>query len=317
MLSSSGVWRVGCVAALPGQVEVRLDLDPLARGGALGQALDRRGGPVLVERGGAQLDDQRAQVGDLLGQALDGGLDRRAQLLVAATPRRLRARRAGRRGSAASRRAARGPSAGAPARRPRCSRAAAAPRPTCRWPPRSPRWPRTRRGGARPRGRSRLPRRGGRRRRARRRGGRGTRAGRAARCRPRGRAAPARRAAPSRASVDPLGPLRAQHRPVTVPSIGIRLPWMPRGSSPAPAATTSSLVLLEHDHQRARAHERPRALDDQLEDAVEVRLAAERLRDRHRRVEPAHGALEVVAAALDRRCRAARCRSRSRPSRRG
>ena len=88
MLSSSGVWRVGCLAALPGQVEVHVDGDPLARGRALGQALDRGGRPVFVERGRAQLDDQRAQAGDLLGQVLDGGLDRRAQLLLAAAPGR-------------------------------------------------------------------------------------------------------------------------------------------------------------------------------------------------------------------------------------
>ena len=50
----------------------------------------------------------------------------------------------------------------------------------------------------------------------------------------------------------------------------------------------------------ARADERPPALDDQLEDAVEVGLAAERARDRGRRLEPADGALELVAALLER-----------------
>ena len=52
------------------------------------EALDRRGDAVLVERRRPQLDDQRAQVGDLLHDVLDRGLDRRAQLLLAAAQRR-------------------------------------------------------------------------------------------------------------------------------------------------------------------------------------------------------------------------------------
>ena len=65
-----------------------LDGDPLARGRALGEALDRRGRAVLVERRGPQLDDQRAEVRDLLGHALDRRLDRRAQIVLAAPHRR-------------------------------------------------------------------------------------------------------------------------------------------------------------------------------------------------------------------------------------
>ena len=84
MLSSSGDMARRLLAALPRQVEAHVDVDPLARGRALGQALDRRGRPILVERGRAQLDDERAQAGDLLRQVLDGSLDRRAQLPLAA-----------------------------------------------------------------------------------------------------------------------------------------------------------------------------------------------------------------------------------------
>ncbi len=57
-------------------------------------------------------------------------------------------------------------------------------------------------------------------------------------------------------------------------------------------------LLGEQDHHPARAHERAPALDDQLEHAVEVGLAADRARDRGRRLEPAHGRLELVPAAL-------------------
>ena len=103
---------------------------------------------------------------------------------------------------------------------------------------------------------------------------------------------------------EPLGALRAQHlarhraldrHPL---SVGARREVAGAGGE------HQVVLVLEHDDQRASADERPRALDDQLEDAVEVGLAAERLRDRHRRVEPAHGALEVVAALLDRRVEA-------------
>ena len=77
------------------------------------------------------------------------------------------------------------------------------------------------------------------------------------------------------------------------------LPVAHRGQLAGPGREHELLLLLEHDHQRAGADERSRPLDDQLEDAVEVRLSAEGLRDRHRRVEAADGPLEVVTAALD------------------
>ena len=52
----------------------------------------------------------------------------------------------------------------------------------------------------------------------------------------------------------------------------------------------------QRDHHDARLDERPAALGDELEDAVEVGLGAERAGDRHRRLERGDGPLELVAA---------------------
>ena len=58
------------------------------------------------------------------------------------------------------------------------------------------------------------------------------------------------------------------------------------------------VALAQQDQQRARLDQGPAALDDDLEDAVEVGLAADRAGDLGRRFEPVHGALHLVAAAL-------------------
>ena len=58
------------------------------------------------------------------------------------------------------------------------------------------------------------------------------------------------------------------------------------------------VALAQHDQHGARVHERPAALDDQLEHAVQVGHAAHRVGDVPRRLERAHGALELQAAAL-------------------
>ena len=98
---------------------------------------------------------------------------------------------------------------------------------------------------------------------------------------------------------EPLGALRAQHLPRDG-ALDRHVLVVHAGRELAGPGREHELVLLrEHDHERAGADQRPRPLDDQLEDAVEVRLPAEGLRDRHRRVEAADRALELVAAALD------------------
>ena len=56
-------------------------------------------------------------------------------------------------------------------------------------------------------------------------------------------------------------------------------------------------ALAQLDHHRARRDERAPALGDELEDALQVGLAADGARDRGRRLEGGHGALELVAAA--------------------
>ena len=86
MLELRGMAR-RLLAALPRQFETHMDVDPLPCGRALGQALDRGSRPVLVERGQAE-HDERGQASDLLGQVLDAGLDRSAQLRLAAAPGR-------------------------------------------------------------------------------------------------------------------------------------------------------------------------------------------------------------------------------------
>ena len=61
------------------------------------------------------------------------------------------------------------------------------------------------------------------------------------------------------------------------------------------------LVAVEQrDLGRARVEQRPRALDDELEHAVEVGHAAERAADLGRRLEAADRALELVAALAHR-----------------
>ena len=83
----------------------------------------------------------------------------------------------------------------------------------------------------------------------------------------------------------------------------------PAGTSPDCAATIEPSAVAQEDRRALRADQRPAALDDQLEHAVEVGLAADREGDRGRRLEPADGprelgpaplALLVVARVLDR-----------------
>ena len=56
-------------------------------------------------------------------------------------------------------------------------------------------------------------------------------------------------------------------------------------------------ALLEQDEQRARVDQRAPALDDQLEHPVQVRLEADRARDRGRRLQAADRSLELDAPA--------------------
>ena len=57
-------------ALLAGYVDAHVDIDALTLG-AFAERLDRRGGPELVERGGAQVGDQRAQVRDPFLEMVD------------------------------------------------------------------------------------------------------------------------------------------------------------------------------------------------------------------------------------------------------
>ena len=59
------------------------------------------------------------------------------------------------------------------------------------------------------------------------------------------------------------------------------------------------LAVAQRDEHRARVDEGAAALDQQLEDALEVGLAADRPRDRRRRLERRDGPLELVAARGD------------------
>ena len=55
------------------------------------------------------------------------------------------------------------------------------------------------------------------------------------------------------------------------------------------------VTLAQRDEHRPRLHEGASALDDQLQDPVEVQLAADGARDLARRLQRAHRALELVA----------------------
>ena len=73
-LSSSGVWRVGCSPRSHARSSGPSTSHPLRAAARSARLSIAAPAPVLVQRGRAQLDDQRAQAGDLLGQVLDGGL---------------------------------------------------------------------------------------------------------------------------------------------------------------------------------------------------------------------------------------------------
>ena len=83
-----------------------------------------------------------------------------------------------------------------------------------------------------------------------------------------------------------------------------RQPWIGMRSScvatviPALAATTSSSPSRSRISDGACVDERAPALDDQLEHALEIGVAAHRQRDRLRGLQAAHGALELTAALL-------------------
>ena len=61
---------------------------------------------------------------------------------------------------------------------------------------------------------------------------------------------------------------------------------------------TQCVALGQQQHDGARVDQRAPALDDQLEHAIELGLAAQRHCDRQRRLQPAHGTLELGAPAL-------------------
>ena len=70
------------------------------------------------------------------------------------------------------------------------------------------------------------------------------------------------------------------------------------GSTLAGRAGHDQLVALgSRSEQEASIHQRAPALDDQLEDSVDVGLAADRAGDRDSRLEPADGSLELAAPA--------------------
>ena len=75
------------------------------------------------------------------------------------------------------------------------------------------------------------------------------------------------------------------------------------------------VALAQQDQQRARFDQGSAPLDDDLEDAVEVGLAADRAGDLGGRFEPVHGALHLFAAGLRRCGRGGRSRPRSPPTR--
>ena len=235
----------------------RADVDALRGGRALGERLDRRRRPELVERGRAQLGDQRAQAARSRSPICSTrGLAPPAQP-VGSSPRRARRRAAlaGRRAPAASRRAARAPSGGA-----RCSdasmlsRSRSSLRRPARSRRRSRRWPRRPPAAARPRRRTRARRRGGRMRRARRARGRGrpaARSGRSARRTP--------RASEKRSRVrdvgEPLGalPVRSDLARRPSPRSGTRVPTQPAVDARRRRGRDDQLVALARAGSPARA----------------------------------------------------------------
>ena len=73
---------------LGAEVDVDLDVEALGRRDAIGEALDRRLQSELVERGGAQLGDQRAQLLDLDPDLFEGHTHRPLELDRIAAPQR-------------------------------------------------------------------------------------------------------------------------------------------------------------------------------------------------------------------------------------
>ena len=239
------------------------------RPGALGERLDRGGQAELVERGRAQLGDQRAQVGDLAVELVDGvgQQPRRCVSGSSCAARRPSSRAAAPRGSAASRRAARAPSAGARPRRPRRRWRGARAATSARWRRRSPRSPRRTPAAARRRRRS---------------------SGRRSR---RSSAISTPYGAPAEDQRDERGPLAANAEPAEAVALEARAvervlqalralraqrglgdglvdrdaPAEQRGRDLAGRRGDHELVAVEQlDHQRARGDQRAAALGDEL-----------------------------------------------------
>ena len=87
-------------------------------------------------------------------------------------------------------------------------------------------------------------------------------------------------------SLSRIGRFRLSTPPPIDPSSGTRASSSAGLYSPAAALTTSSSPSQQRDDQRPRVHERAPALDDQLEDALELHLASDRFGDVRRRAHP-------------------------------
>ena len=77
---------------------------------------------------------------------------------------------------------------------------------------------------------------------------------------------------------------------------GKRKPTTEAGTSPATVVDDELVALGERQHHAAGARQGAAALDDELVDPAELGLTAQRASDLDRRLEPADGTLELVAA---------------------
>ena len=87
-------------------------------------------------------------------------------------------------------------------------------------------------------------------------------------------------------------------RPATEPPLATRLPHDPARDLAGRGGDDELVAVVEQDRDTGRLDERPRALRDQLEHALELRLAADRAGDLRGRLECADRPLELGAALI-------------------
>ena len=114
-------------------------------------------------------------------------------------------------------------------------------------------------------------------------------------------AANARRSASSSSSWEPNAASMPSERPRKTSGTSVA-PALVSGSAvgttPSWAATSRPSLPAQQDRHAAGVDERAPAADDQVEHAAQVGLAADRERDRGRRLQPPDGAGEILTAAL-------------------